>query len=65
MTTELNWNNIEIDHVRPICSVDISKDEELKDAFCGKITQPLLEEVHQQKATKYGFLNYQLQIIIA
>ena len=26
MTPEMNWSNIEIDHVKPICMFDISKD---------------------------------------
>ena len=29
----MNWSNIEIDHVKPNCMFDISKDEELKEAF--------------------------------
>ena len=37
MTPEMNWLNIEIDHVMPICLFDVSKDEELKEAFYGKI----------------------------
>ena len=32
-TPEMNWSNIEIDHVKPICMFDVSKDEELKEAF--------------------------------
>ena len=26
---EMNWENIEIDHVKPICMFDVTKDEEL------------------------------------
>ena len=40
MTPELNWNNFEIDHVQPICMFDVSKEEELKEAFCWKNIQP-------------------------
>ena len=40
MTPEMNWNKIEIDHVKPICMFDISKDEESKEAFSWKNTQP-------------------------
>ena len=29
MTPEMNWSNFEIDHVKPICLFDISKDDEL------------------------------------
>ena len=65
MTPEMNWSNIEIDHVKPICLFDISKDEELKEAFNWKNTQPLLKEVHQRKGIKFNFLDYQLQFIKA
>ena len=32
-TPEMNWSNIEIDHVKPICMFDVSKDEEVKEAI--------------------------------
>ena len=38
MIPEMNWLNIEIYHVRPISSFDISKDKELMEAFCWKNT---------------------------
>ena len=40
MTPEMNWSNIEIDHVKAICLFDVSKDEELREAFNWKNTQP-------------------------
>ena len=49
MTPDMTWDNIEIDHVKAICLFDVSKDEELREAFNWKNTQPLLREVHQQK----------------
>ena len=55
MTPEKNWQSIEIDHVKPICMFDVSKDEELKEAFSWENTQ--------QKSTDYNFLDYQLQFI--
>ena len=64
-TPEMNWFNIQIDHVKPICLFDVSKDEELKEAFNWKNTQPLLKEVHAQKGIKFNFLDYQLQFIKA
>ena len=64
-TPEMNWSNIEIDHVKPICMFDISKDEELKEAFPWKNTQPLLKKDHQQKGIKFNFLDYQLQFMKA
>ena len=65
MTSDMTWENIEIDHVKPICLFDVSKDDELREAFNWKNTQPLLKEVHQQKGVKLNFLDYQLQFIKA
>ena len=39
----MNWSNDEIGHVNPICSFDVSKDQEMREAFDWKITQPLLK----------------------
>ena len=63
MTPDMNWSNIEIDHVKPICMFDVTKDEELREAFNWKNTQPLLKHDHQQKGIKFNFLDYQLQFI--
>ena len=63
MTPEMNWNIIETDHVKPICMFDVSKEEELKEAFCWKNTQPLLKHDYQKKGIKFNFLDYQLQFI--
>ena len=30
LTPEMNWSNIEMDHVKPICMFDLSRDEILK-----------------------------------
>ena len=65
MTPEMNWSNIEIDHVKPICMFDVTKDYELKEAFSWKNTQPLLKQDHRQKGIKFNFLDYQLQFIKA
>ena len=65
MTSDMTWENIEIDHVKPVCLFDVSKDDELREAFNWKKTQPLLKEVHQQKGVKFIFLDYQLQFIKA
>ena len=64
-TTEMNWSNIEIDHVKPICMFDVTKDDELREAFNWKNTQPLFKHNHQQKGIKFDFLYYQLQFIKA
>ena len=63
MTPEMKWSNIEIDHVKPICMFDVSKDEELREAFCWKNNQPLLKKGHQYEGIKFNFLDYQLQFI--
>ena len=65
MTPDMTWDNIEFDHVKAFCLFDLSKDEELKEAFSWKITQPLLKHNHQQKGIKFNLLDYQLQIIKA
>ena len=39
MTPERNWTNIEVDHVKPICMVDISDNEQLKKAVNWRNTQ--------------------------
>ena len=65
MTPDLNWSNAEIDHVKPICVFDVSKEEELKEAFNWKNTQPLLKQHYQLKGTKFNFLDYQLKIVKA
>ena len=60
-TPEMNWLNFEIDHVKPICMFDVSDEEQLKEAFNWKNTQPLLKHNHQKKGTKFNLLDYQLQ----
>ena len=65
MTPDMTWDNIEIDHMKAICLCDVSKDEDLKEAFSWKNTQPLLKQDHRQKGTKFNFLDYQLQFIKA
>ena len=64
-TPDMDWGNIEIDHVKPICMFDVCKDEELKEAFNWKNTQPLLKQDHQRKGIKFNFLDYELQYIKA
>ena len=60
---EMNWLNIEIDHVRPICMFDVSDDEQLKEAFNWRNTQLLLRKNHLHKGTKFNLLDYQLHFI--
>ena len=65
MTTDMNWSNTEIDHVQPICMFDVSKEEQLKEAFNWKNTLPLLKQDHQLNGIKFNFLDYQLQFVKA
>ena len=65
MTPDMTWDNIEIDHVKAICLFDISNDEQLKEAFNWRNTQPLLKKDHQQKGIKFDVLDYQNQFIKA
>ena len=39
-TPEMTRSNIEIDHVKPICLFDVTKDDALREAFNWKNTQP-------------------------
>ena len=64
-TPDMDWSNTELNHVKPICMFDLSKDEEIKEAFNWKNTQPLLKKDHQLKGIKFNFLDYQLQFIKA
>ena len=50
-TPEMNWNYIEIDHVKPISLFDVSNNEESKDVFIGKTHSLFLKKVYQ-KVTK-------------
>ena len=65
MTPEMDFNNIQIDHVKPISSFDVSNEDELFKAFNWKNTQPLLKEDNLRKGSKYNELDYQLQFIKA
>ena len=61
----MNFNNIQIDHAKPISSFDVSNDEQLLEAFNWKNTQPLLKEDNLRKGSKFDFLDYRLQFIKA
>ena len=65
MTPDMNWKKNDIHHVKSICMFDTSKDDETKDAFKWKNTQPMLQEVHQKKGIKYYVKDYHLQVIKA
>ena len=63
LTPEMNLSNIEIDHVKPICMFDVTKDEKFGETFCWKNTQSLLKKDHQYKVPKFYLLDYQLHFV--
>ena len=58
MNPDMNLFNIGIDHVKPNCMFDTSKDEELRESFTWKNLQPQLKKVHSQKVIKYKYSNF-------
>lgn len=65
MNPEMNFANIQIDHVKPICLFDLSNNDELMETFNWKNTQPLLKEDNLHKGNKFNELDYRLQFIKA
>ena len=63
MTPEMNWRNSDIENVRPICMFNASNDDEFKEAFRWKSTQPFLKQDHEQRVNKYKLLKNTLQFI--
>ena len=61
-TPEMNWPNIEVDHIKPVCMFDVSDEEQLKEAFNWKNTQPLLKHDYQKKGTKFNFFRLSTSI---
>ena len=61
MTPEMNFNNIHLDHVKPISSFDISNDNELLEAFNWRNTQPLLKQDNLRKSAKFNEKDYTKQ----
>ena len=43
LTSEMNWTNVKIDHVKLICMFDKSKDEGIREGFCWKNNQLLIK----------------------
>ena len=65
MSSEMNWKNIHIDHVKPISLFDVSKEEDLLEAFYWVNTQPLLKKDNLQKSNKFIEEVYNNQFIKA
>ena len=65
LTPEMNWSVIEVDHLKPVCSVDVSNKLELKETFNWIKTQNFSKQVHHQKGTNYCAFDYRLPFIRA
>ena len=64
MTPEMNWTNIEIEHVKDIRMFDISDNEEQNLHSIERIHNHC-SKFHSEKGTKFNFIDYQLQFIRA
>ena len=52
MTTNLNWNNIELDHVYPLSSFNLTDTNQLKEANHYSNIQSLLKRDKRSKISK-------------
>lgn len=52
--TDMNYGKWEIDHIRPICSFDLTKDEDIIQCFHYTNMQPLWREENQAKGTSWS-----------
>ena len=53
MSSEMKWNTIHFDHVRPLSSFDLTNPEQLKEATHYTNIQPLLKKDNLIKRDKY------------
>ena len=53
MTSDMNWDNIDLDHVRPLSSFDLCDPEQLKEAAHYSNIQPILKSDNRSKGSKY------------
>ena len=51
--SDMNYGEWEIDHIRPICSFDLTDTEQMKQCFHYTNMQPLWREENQAKGTKW------------
>ena len=54
MTPEMTFENIHIDHIKPISKFDLTKEEEIKKCFHWSNLQPLLVEDNLSKSNKWS-----------
>ena len=53
MTPDMNWDNIELDHTKPVSSFDLSNHDEFLDCCNYTNFQPLLPKDNRFKASKW------------
>ena len=53
MTPEMTWKNIDLDHVRPQSSIDLTDPIQLKEAAHFSNIQPLLKHDNMKKRANY------------
>ena len=53
MTSEMTWEPIDLDHVRPLSSFDLTNPEQLKEACHFSNIQPLLKTDNRKKGSRY------------
>ena len=49
----MNWKNIDLDHVRPLSSFDLTDPNQLKEASHFSNIQPLLKQDNRKKGSSY------------
>ena len=62
MTGDMNWGNIDLDHVRPLSSFDLTDPEQLKEASHYSNIQPLLKKENRRKGNRYNDHDLMVQI---
>ena len=53
MTPEITWKNLELDHVRPLSSFDLTDPNQPKEASHFSNIQPLLKQDNRKEGSRY------------
>ena len=53
MSPEMSWENIELDHVRPLSSFSLTDPDQLKDAAHFSNIQPLFKHDNRTKGSRF------------
>ena len=62
MTSDMTWDTIELDHVRPLSSFDLTNPKQLKEAAHYSNIQPLLKSDNRKKGSNYHEIDLLVQI---